>query len=259
MISAIIFDWDGTILDSYQAIFTSYRYAYRHYLGIDFPRDAAEFRQLISKDSATTTGYASYKTTPLAGIYDSYYLSEGFRLVSIYQGLLPMIEMLHAQGLLTAVVTNKSSLRVSRDLHFLGLADLFDIVVTGDDVAASKPAPEPLFQAARRLQLEPCQCMYVGDAPEDIIAAHAAGMVSVASLWGFYSEAELQRYRPDYVIDQPEALQQLLAASDTRTHTASSASNAGGYDDLEKPEQTSKSRANHPPYSTTGCSHDRCL
>jgi phosphoglycolate phosphatase len=88
------------------------------------------------------------------------------------------------------IVTNKPQGFTMPLLEALGIAPPSGCIVSGDTLKERKPHPAPLLLAARRLGLDPRDCVYVGDAPRDIEAGHAAGMTTVAALWGYIRPAE---------------------------------------------------------------------
>jgi phosphoglycolate phosphatase len=110
------------------------------------------------------------------------------------------------------VVTNKSqrfTLPLTAQIPLFASAQA---IVSGDTTPHAKPHPEPLFEAARRMQLPPEHCWYVGDDERDIVAGKAAGMTTVAAHYGYLgSQAEVMNWGADHIIHSPLALAELLA------------------------------------------------
>jgi len=102
-----------------------------------------------------------------------------------FEGIPELIAQLRERGLAWGVVTNKSMRFTGPLTQGMGLFATAAAVVGGDSTPYSKPHPEPLLEAARRLQLEPGQCIYVGDDERDVIAGRAAGMGTVAATYGY--------------------------------------------------------------------------
>ncbi|APG20272.1 phosphoglycolate phosphatase [Kosakonia radicincitans] len=108
---------------------------------------------------------------------------------------------LHAQGLPLALVTNKPTPFVAPLLEALDIAQFFSFVVGGDDVVNKKPHPEPLLLVCKKLNIQPHELLFVGDSRNDILAAKAAGSVSVGLTYGYnYGEA-ITLSEPDLVFD----------------------------------------------------------
>lgn len=121
-----------------------------------------------------------------------------------FDGVDALVHKLHQQGLPWGVVTNKSerfALPLTADMPLFATAHT---VVGGDTTPHSKPHPEPLLEAARRLGLAPAQCVYVGDDERDIVAGKAAGMPTVAALYGYLGvQADVRAWQADAVIENP--------------------------------------------------------
>ena len=129
----------------------------------------------------------------------------------IFEGVNDLLTHLQAKGMLWGVVTNKSqrfTLPLTAQLPLFASAKA---IVSGDTTPHAKPHPEPLFEAARRMQLSPEHCWYVGDDERDIVAGKAAGMTTVAAHYGYLgSQAEVMNWGADHIIHSPLALAELL-------------------------------------------------
>jgi len=211
-LAGILFDWDGTVVDSFQALWAAQRYAYRQHVGIDFPRDEEEFRRVSPMRLAESTAlYAGAHANEVAASYIRYYTYEGYKFSKLFAGMPEALLTLRIRGYRLGVVTNTSLARLSVDLKYLHLDGLLDMIVTSDDTRERKPHPAPLLKAAEKLEMPPEVFAYVGDYAGDIVAAHAAGMLAVAALWGgiFPSEMLLAQL-PDYSVESPEKLLDLF-------------------------------------------------
>jgi phosphoglycolate phosphatase-like HAD superfamily hydrolase len=98
-----------------------------------------------------------------------------------------------------------------------GVAELFDAVITSDDVEKRKPAPDPLIVCAEQLDLQPFNCVYVGDTATDMKAGKAARMRTVGVLTGFDDYESLNRENPDAIIDSVQKLGTVIATSSSAT------------------------------------------
>jgi phosphoglycolate phosphatase len=121
-----------------------------------------------------------------------------------------LLEQLDERGIAWGVVTNKVSRYTLPLIPLVGLAKA-SCVIAGDTTPHSKPHPEPLFEAARRVGLEPAQCWYVGDDLRDMQAARAAGMLSIAAGWGYCGDSDPVTWQADHVIASPAELLSLIA------------------------------------------------
>jgi phosphoglycolate phosphatase len=129
----------------------------------------------------------------------------------VFDGVNDLLAHLQAKGMLWGVVTNKHqrfTLPLTAQLPLFATAKA---IVSGDTTPHAKPHPEPLFEAARRMQLLPEHCWYVGDDERDIVAGKAAGMTTVAAHYGYLgSQAEVLNWGADHIIHSPLALAELL-------------------------------------------------
>jgi phosphoglycolate phosphatase len=128
-----------------------------------------------------------------------------------FDGISQLIGQLRERGLAWGVVTNKSMRFTGPLTKGMSLFATAAAVVGGDSTPHAKPHPEPLFEAARRLDLPPASCIYVGDDERDVVAGRAAGMGTVAATYGYLgSNADTRLWGADARIDSPLELLSLL-------------------------------------------------
>jgi phosphoglycolate phosphatase len=129
----------------------------------------------------------------------------------VFEGVTELIAQLGVLNLRWGVVTNKSARFTDPLTQAMPLFASAQAMVSGDTTPHSKPHPEPLFEAARRLGIQPSQCMYVGDDERDIVAGLAAGMVTVAATYGYLGEkADPSLWGAHSIINSPQSLLELL-------------------------------------------------
>jgi N-acetyl-D-muramate 6-phosphate phosphatase len=132
----------------------------------------------------------------------------------LFDGVSTLLDGLDASGVPWGVVTNKAMRFTAPVLAALGLNRRAAVVIAGDTTPHSKPHPEPLLEACRRLQLAPAQAVYVGDDLRDVQAARAAGMPVIAAGYGYLGEdGDVTTWQADQVIDSPESLLALLTSA----------------------------------------------
>lgn len=210
---AILFDLDGTLADT-------------------APDLAAAINLLRSKRGLADTPYATLRPTASAGARGM--IGASFGLVpgdagyeelrvgflnnyeqalavhsKLFDGVPELLAGLDELGLAWGVVTNKAARFTDRLVGPIGLGHA-GCVISGDTMAHPKPHPAPLLEAARRLNLAPEQCWYVGDDLRDIQAGRAAGMPTVACAWGYCGAVEPQHWNADHLLATPQALLDLL-------------------------------------------------
>jgi pyrophosphatase PpaX len=117
-------------------------------------------------------------------------------MVRAFPGVPELLDALAARGVRMAVVTSKLEPSARRSLDFLGLTRHFELVVGLEATVRHKPDPAPVLHAIGRLGARPEEAAFVGDSPHDVVAGNAAGVATVAALWGPFSREELERVRP---------------------------------------------------------------
>jgi len=213
MNSALLFDLDGTLVDSIELILGSARYAFADFVG-RAPSDE-EWRTSIGRPLQTVLReYASSdaEADRLLSRYREYQLANHDRLMRPYDGIVAALRGFAAAGHPMALVTSKSDWLALRALEFVGVADLFPVIVGCDTCVNHKPHPEPVENALARLDVSPENAIFVGDSPHDIESGRAAGVYTIGVTWGACTRAEMEASGADVVIDDvaqlPDAVSQ---------------------------------------------------
>jgi pyrophosphatase PpaX len=196
---AVLFDLDGTLIDSIELILNSARYAFAK-LGRECPSDE-EWSAGIGIPLFTMFGrYArdDDDKKALIGAYREYQLANHDRLVRCYDDVIDTVRAIHALGHELAVVTSKSEYLAMRALVHVGLARYIDTIVGSDASKRHKPDPEPVQIALTRLGCAPEDAIFVGDSVHDLHAGSAAGVQTVAALWGAFSRQHMAPGHPTY-------------------------------------------------------------
>jgi pyrophosphatase PpaX len=205
-IEGVLFDWDGTLINSYQADTSAYlamfkemgiawgieelekHYSpnwYEVYRAVGLPK-----KQWEDADHAWRSRYAKHKPKLIAGV----------------RRVLARVGSAHPLGL----VTSGDRDRVTRQLREFRLTTLFTTRVCSGDTARMKPHPEPLRLALRQMELDPAACVYVGDSPQDVEMARRAGVRAIGVLGPFPTEKRLRAAKPEFLMDSLEELPDLL-------------------------------------------------
>jgi HAD superfamily hydrolase (TIGR01509 family) len=201
-----LFDWDGTLLDSYHADAAAYQKMFAR-LGIRW--GAKELARNYSPDW--------YRVYRAAGIPKSRW-EEADRLwrqsyrhqkPALVYGARRVLGKL-ARRFTLGVVSSGDRSRVLRQLRLFGLSGMFAARVCSEDAGRRKPHPAPLRLALRRLRLKPDQCVYVGDAPEDVEMAHRTGVRAIGVLGPFPTHQRLRAARPAALLESISELPELL-------------------------------------------------
>ena len=201
---AVLFDLDGTLLDTFDFIYGAFEHALAKHGVVTFDREKI----------------ASYMGGPLEQVYaemapgcDAILLSEAhrtfqsenIRLVSLFPQTIEVLGELKRRNLKIAAITTRSLRTSIKSLEATSILHYFDLVLSAEDVTKHKPDPEPILKALEFLKVKPEEAIMVGDTKADIMAGKNAGVKTVAALYGFGGEA-LRDLKPDYTIDSLEEL-----------------------------------------------------
>lgn len=193
----ILFDLDGTLIDSIELILNSATFAFEKLQRPVPPR--AEWLAGVGIPLFTMFGrYARDEDdkTALIAAYREYQMANHDRLVRCYDGVVDVVARLHARGHQIGIVTSKSEALAMRGLSHVGLARYMDTIVGCDASTRHKPDPEPVRIALQRLGCPPEDAVFVGDSVHDVMAGNAAGVRTVACLWGAFSREDLEPGQP---------------------------------------------------------------
>jgi len=208
-LAAILFDLDGTLIDTVELIRVSFRYATEKVLGEAVP-DEITMAHVGRPLRQQFTEMAPDHVEELLNTYRAFNRAHHDELAKSYPGTKETIEALAACGVRMGVVTSKGSPVAIHGLEHFGLADYFEIVVSADDVPIHKPDPYPLRFAAEKMGVALDRCVYLGDSPHDMQAAISGDAISVAALWGAFTRDQVLAPGPDYAIDSITELPALL-------------------------------------------------
>src|SRR3954468_11232427 len=202
----VLFDLDGTVVDSGAIILASMRHATQEVLGEEYTD--AELLQAVGGPGleAQMAVFAPDRVDELVRVYRAHNEPLHDELEACL-GMEDVLVRLHEEGRRLGVVTAKRRATVELAFARVPLAHLFETVVGGDETERHKPDPEPLLLAAERLGVDPATAAYVGDSPFDIRAARAASMYAVAVTWGrIHDRSRLEAEQPDAIVDRAEEL-----------------------------------------------------
>jgi HAD superfamily hydrolase (TIGR01509 family) len=205
-LAAVLFDWDGTLINSYHADSHAYLGMFRA-LGLSWGLEELELH--YSPD-----WYAVYRAAGIPkehwekanDLWRVHYAKHPSKLIVGARGVLRRLARRHVLGL----VTSGDRPRVTRQLREFALTRTFRARVCGGDTEERKPHPAPLQMALEKLKREPEECIYVGDTAEDLEMARAVGMRAVAILGPFPTEKRLRAAKPEFLLERITELPGLI-------------------------------------------------
>ncbi|MDI6886223.1 MAG: HAD family hydrolase [archaeon] len=203
-----LFDMDGTLIESSQAIVNSIKEAAR-ITGLGIPGDN-EIKGIIHLPS-NLSFKVLYPDTEVED-FDSVFLhlmrSKFKNMIKEVPGAKMTLELLREKGIKIGIVTTKDKVSAEetiRNYHFP-----CDVLLTFEDTERTRPDPEPLLKAIKLLNSKPSQTFYCGDTPPDIIQGRRAGVKTIGLTTGLYSKEELEKENPDFIFDKIEEVLTIL-------------------------------------------------
>jgi pyrophosphatase PpaX len=213
-IRTVLFDLDGTLIDSVRLILDSYHHTLATH-GLP-PRTDEEW--LAGVGTPLAVQFAAWEGDPvtleaLIATYREYNLKHHDRMITVYPGVVDVVRSLKSEGIATGLVTSKNRAGAVRGLTLAQLEALMDVLVCADEVENPKPHPEPVQKAVRLLGADPLATVYVGDSIHDMHSGRAAGVRTAAVLWGPFGRSHLEGAQPDYWLERPDQLLTLVRES----------------------------------------------
>lgn len=206
---AVLFDLDGTLIDSNHLIVTSFQHVLRTWLGREvapeeiYPHFGVPLR-------AALASFDPERADALLEAYRTFNHSHHDRLVRRFAGVDEAVAALHAAGVRLGVVTSKVTSLARRGLSLCGLEPHFPVVVGVDQTQRHKPDPDPALLALERLGVAPGpRVLMVGDSPLDLRCGRAAGCRTAAVGWAM-DRAALAEAEPDFWVEHPSDLVPLV-------------------------------------------------
>ena len=211
-IKVILFDLDGTLLDTNDMIIQSFNHTYRKHLQKEVPREEI-VRNFGETLITTLTRDCPHCVEEALATYRGFQVENFDRLITIHTGVKEYVKKLHDRGYVLAIVTSRLSESVMRGLNHFDLTGYFDCIIGADDTEKHKPDPEPALMALEKLGFRPEEAIFVGDSPFDVLCAKNAGITSVVVSWSALPREVYMEHNPDYVVDSMEELMELVEKS----------------------------------------------
>lgn len=214
----VFFDLDGTLVDTRAAVVECYTRVFRTCLNSDFPSPGLPMADLFAMRPPELFRFvAPERVEELHAAYRAAY-PQCTAHIKVFDGIRDMVMALVSSGRKVGLVTNKGLERTLIDLTVAGLApESFTTIVTAEDTEERKPHPAPILLGLERAGASAGEAAYVGDGPQDILAARAAGMPVIAVSYGFYEEALLASHAPDALVASPAELSRVLGIGQAQT------------------------------------------
>lgn len=205
----LLFDLDGTILNTNEIILRSFEHVLKVQLDYDVQR--SELMKIFGEPLMKQMTYFSPGLADLlCEQYRQYYAEHGSQWTEHFPGVIETLAHLQLQNITMSVVTNKYSHAADSALVEFGLRSYFKYLVCGDDVCHHKPHPESLIRSMELMKASPAETLMIGDSPLDLEAAHRAGVKSALVSWTLFPPERFAQYPPDYYLNHLSDLYTIL-------------------------------------------------
>ena len=199
-VDTLLFDLDGTLIDTNELIISSFLHTLEHYFPDQYKReDVLQFIGPPLDDSFVDL--LPDKVDEMIQVYRHFNHEQHDRLVTEFDGVFETVAELHKRGFKLGIVTTKIRSTVNMGLKLTKLDQFFNVVVTLDDVENAKPDPEPVEKAMGHLGSKPSTTIMIGDNYHDIEAGKNAGTLTAGVAWTMKGKDYLQSFHPDYMLE----------------------------------------------------------
>ena len=209
---AVLFDLDGTLLDSSRAITDAVENVLKS-RGLECDRaKVAEMtgNPLENIFAVLASDLSTEELWQLVLDYRKYYMAHHLEHTTIQPSTKMLLAKLKTRGLKLGIITGKYREPVIDALSHFGISEFFDTVITGYEVRNHKPAPDIVLEAAKRLRVNPKQCVVVGDSPLDVEAGKRAGSLTIAVSSNPRSRRQMGKVKPTAIVTDLEAISEKL-------------------------------------------------
>ncbi|MHA1309003.1 MAG: HAD family hydrolase [Candidatus Heimdallarchaeota archaeon] len=202
-INTILFDLDGTLVDSQEGIIQT-QYELLRQKGYNITMSA--IRNLFGKPlEVCLATFAPDKPEDeiweLVKEFRELYAKNHLEIIKLLPNAKKLLEELTKKGYRLGIASTKLKKFITEAINHLKIADYFEVVVSGYEVENHKPAPDLILETARQMNVAPQDCVYIGDSPTDIIAGREAGTLTIAILTGANNFEKMSKENPDFIIN----------------------------------------------------------
>lgn len=208
MINTVLFDFDGTLVNTNDVIIASWQHTYMYYLGRE--ESLEKITACFGEPLLLTMEREFPEVDPResAEVYRNFQKENADELVKIFPGIKELLESLKTDGFRMGVVTSRTRESAQRYMDMFGIGDYFEEMVSCDDTEIHKPNPEPILLCLKKMGITAEEALMVGDSPFDIKCANNAGVKSVLVGWRITGDGQtlIDDAREDFTISEPSEL-----------------------------------------------------
>ena len=215
MIDTVVFDFDGTIMDTNDVIIGSWQHVYRTLRGKE-----GDLKYILSTfgeplEYSMMTSFPEVDVEESVKIYRDWHRERFLDMIKLFPGITEMLQEVKARGYKTGIASSRLRLTLEQGLNKYDLGKYFDAIVAVEDTENPKPAPDIVLKTLDLLDAKPENAIMIGDSRLDMVCAHNAGVPAVLVSWsatlaGKTKEDFAPGEAPDYIIDKPSDLLEII-------------------------------------------------
>lgn len=203
--TGLLFDLDGTLLDTTAQILSCFRHTYQKHLQQEI--QLCDIFPFFGKPLPEAFKHFDDRmANMLMGSFLDHANEQKQALITLFPNVKEVLTTLSQTGVRLAVVTSKPGVVAQTELEYFQLAHLFTAIIGCEACCKHKPDPEPVEQGLKRLGLPPAACMMIGDSPADLVSGQLAGVKTAAVRWSRLPREEIAAVSPDYWLDSMKDL-----------------------------------------------------
>jgi pyrophosphatase PpaX len=216
-IETILFDFDGTLVNTTPLILHCFRLTWEKLFGFTLPESAyiqtfgipieKAMQQLLLNmlydQQVAAISRISIHAERMVSTYREFNLELHDQMIAPFVGIAELLTKLKSDGRKLGLVTSKKRAGAERGMRIFEMQNFFDVTICAEDSSRHKPHPEPLLCALQSLNTPSSATVYVGDSIHDIAAGRAASVTTVAAAWGPFTRTQLEAADPDHIAETP--------------------------------------------------------
>ena len=206
----ILFDLDGTIIDTSELTACSFQHAFRSLNDKSISRKKILKNQGVKFETVVKKLFPNNNAGEVEKLVVDYEFKNYKKHLKLFKGIKSVLDELKKLDFKLGLVTSRGPKTSSLYLSNTDLNKYFEVIINSEDTKKGKPHPDPILLALKKMNIEKNKAIIIGDSPADIISARKAGIKSVAVTWGFYSESELKSSNPNLIINRSQDILKVI-------------------------------------------------
>lgn len=209
MIKAVLFDLDGTLIDTNELIISSFKHVFENILKIQVSE--AEITKLFGMPlNSSFKGYTDSRIDEIVVEYRAYNEKRHDTMCYAFDGVKVLLDKLKSMGIKIGIVTSKGKILAEKGMRIAGILEYMDVIITPECTKNHKPHGEPALKACSELNILPSEAIMVGDSHFDIMCGKNAGCQTCAVEYTALPIETLINQQPDFFIKSPEQLIEIV-------------------------------------------------